>query len=45
MSWRGVAKPSSAKPWKIEGLAASGPAPETRGKLGLFGQFVGSWVS
>lgn len=29
--------------WEIEGLAASGPLPELKEKLSLFGQFVGDW--
>ena len=29
--------------WKIEGLAASGPAAGMEEKLALFGQFVGDW--
>ncbi len=29
--------------WKINGLDAEGPWPELRGKLDLFGQFVGEW--
>lgn len=29
--------------WSIAGLPASGPDPELRGKLELFGQFVGDW--
>jgi len=33
----------SRRGWTIPGLPASGPAPELREELRLFGQFVGSW--
>lgn len=29
--------------WRLAGLPATGPAPRLRGKMRLFGQFVGSW--
>lgn len=29
--------------WTLPGLAASGPDPELKDKLSLFGQFVGDW--
>lgn len=35
-------RPPSA-PWELPRLAADGPAPEYRGPLMLFGQFVGDW--
>jgi hypothetical protein len=33
----------SPRRWKIEGLPAAGPARGLKGKLRLFGQFVGDW--
>lgn len=37
------ANPKPARDWRIEGLPAHGPASDLRGKLRLFGQFVGRW--
>ncbi len=29
--------------WSLPGLGADGPKPESKGRLNLFGQFVGDW--
>ena len=34
---------SKDQTWRIIGLGAAGPFPELKGKLNLFGQFVGDW--
>lgn len=38
-----AAQEADGSGWAIEGLAADGPEPSLRGRLMLFGQFVGDW--
>jgi len=40
---RRARRPKAPQPWRLERLAADGPAEDFGDKLRLFGQFIGSW--